>query len=298
MLDPVLVVGEVVALARDVADALSRAGHAAVLVPHVHCSVAVARAVAPSAVIVCLPLPDASGRRVVRVLRRYGAGTPVLAVARQLDGPDRERLLAAGAEAVLSLPSDARALLERLGSLAQQRHRARPWSADVAPAPRGTSGAGVADETVPPDAARDAGATRGAMSTAGTAGTVRRPMLHRRATSEEELRLGDLVIRPAARLVRQAGRPVPLTPKEFDVLLCLARQAGQAVARATLLEEVWGSRGYAGDRIIDSQIFTLRRKLEGDARRPRLIRTVAKYGYRLDVEPSAGELKRRMELAG
>lgn len=125
MLHPVLVVGNVVGLVRDVTDALDAAGYLVVLAPRPHESAVVARAVAPGVVIVCLPLSDADGERVLRVLRRHGAQTPLLAVARQLDGDDRDQLLAAGADDATALLPDPDALVERLRSLWRRRRRRR-----------------------------------------------------------------------------------------------------------------------------------------------------------------------------
>lgn len=269
-MNPVLVVGDVGELVQDVADTLGRGGHAVVLAPHAHGSAIVARAVAPAAVVVCLPLADADERRVLRVLRRYGAGTPVLAVARQLAAPERGRLLAAGADVALALRSDPSVLLAELASLPRRRHDGHAWSDAVA----GT--------LVAPAALR----------------TSLGPMLHERALPDEELHVGEIVIRPASRSVRRAGRRVPLTAKEFAVLLCLARRMGQVVTRATLHAEVWGWRPGVGGRSADRQILALRRKLERDPQRPRYLHTVTKFGYRLEVAPGTAEPGHPVVLAG
>ena len=135
MLHPVLVVGNVADLVRDVTDALDAAGYLVVLAPHPHDSAVVARAVAPGVVVVCLPLSDADGRRVLRVLRRYGEHTPLLAVARRLDDDDRDELLAAGADDAAALLPEADALPTSLRSLWRRRRRrgraaGRPASLD------------------------------------------------------------------------------------------------------------------------------------------------------------------------
>jgi len=96
------------------------------------------------------------------------------------------------------------------------------------------------------------------------------------------LALGDLEIDPAARSATVGGRELPLTPKEFDLLLCLARQPGVVRARRELLEEVWGYRhdGYA--RTVDTHVNRLRKKLGAAGLAADLIATVHGSGYRLD----------------
>lgn len=96
---------------------------------------------------------------------------------------------------------------------------------------------------------------------------------HRR----EDARYADarLEIDFDARIVRQAGREVPLTALEFDLLTMLVRRRGTALSRETLLAGVWGY-AYCGEtRTVDVHVQRLRRKLGGDA-----IETVYKYGYR------------------
>jgi len=103
------------------------------------------------------------------------------------------------------------------------------------------------------------------------------PAMRRRTV----LHIGPLELEPAARSARLAGRPVALSPKEFDLLLALARRNGAAVSRRELLREVWGSGIPADARAVDVHIMALRRKLERDHEAPQLILTVRKTGYRL-----------------
>ncbi len=77
------------------------------------------------------------------------------------------------------------------------------------------------------------------------------------------------------RRVSRAGRPVHLTPTEFDLLARLAQRPGAVLSREQLLAEVWGWRDAAGTtRTVDSHVAALRRKL-GDA----VVRTVVGVGY-------------------
>jgi len=94
---------------------------------------------------------------------------------------------------------------------------------------------------------------------------------------EPVVRAGDLSIDLAARTVAVAGEPVELTTKEFDVLAVLARQAGTAVSRQQIMDQVWGDAYLAVSRSLDVHMTTLRAKLD----RPELLHTIRGYGYRL-----------------
>lgn len=73
---------------------------------------------------------------------------------------------------------------------------------------------------------------------------------------------------------------VPLTHKEFELLVYLMQNADKAVGREELLETIWGT-GYVGEsRTLDMHIGALRSKLEDDAEKPRFIKTVRGTGYR------------------
>ena len=92
---------------------------------------------------------------------------------------------------------------------------------------------------------------------------------------------GAIEVSPASRTVRRAGEEVPLTPKEFDLLLALLRRQGKVASRVELLQEVWGHRAAVMTRTVDMHVAQLRRKLEDDPAEPRHIVTVWKAGYRL-----------------
>ena len=95
-------------------------------------------------------------------------------------------------------------------------------------------------------------------------------------------RFGDVEVNPASRTVYRAGQQVSLAPREFDLLLALARRRGAAASRAELLREVWQYQTDVVSRTVDLHIAELRRKLEPDPAEPRHIRTVWKVGYRLE----------------
>jgi len=98
------------------------------------------------------------------------------------------------------------------------------------------------------------------------------------------LQIGALEIDLAGRDARAEGRPVSLTPKEFDLLVVLARNRGRVFGRETLLQQVWGY-GYMGDsRTVDVHIQRLRHKVEPDPHHPRYLLTVHGIGYKFAIE--------------
>jgi DNA-binding response OmpR family regulator len=84
----------------------------------------------------------------------------------------------------------------------------------------------------------------------------------------------DLRVDPGTRRTTVAGEPVHLTPTEFDLLVCLAREPGQVLTRERLLAEVWDWADASGTRTVDSHVKAVRRKLGGD-----VILTVHGIGY-------------------
>lgn len=96
------------------------------------------------------------------------------------------------------------------------------------------------------------------------------------------LAFSDVVVDPVARRVLRANEPVPMTPKELDLLVALMRQPGTALSRVRLLRDVWGHAPDVQTRTVDIHVVELRRKLERDPAQPRHIVTVWKTGYRFD----------------
>ena len=91
--------------------------------------------------------------------------------------------------------------------------------------------------------------------------------------------IGDLAIDTRTRAVTLAGHPVALTPKEYDLLGCLAADPGAVRSREQLIHDVWDENWWGSTKTLDVHIASLRKKL-----RPELIETVRSVGYRL-VEP-------------
>lgn len=92
----------------------------------------------------------------------------------------------------------------------------------------------------------------------------------------------DLVVDESRREVRRNGQILGVRPKEFELLLFLARNRGIALGRSLILERVWGWDFDGGSRTVDVHIRWLREKIEQDPARPKRILTVRGMGYRFD----------------
>lgn len=88
----------------------------------------------------------------------------------------------------------------------------------------------------------------------------------------------DVVVDTAARSVQKGGKPVSLTPYEFDLLEILLRNRGTAFYRDVLFERVWGGELAEGNRTLDLHILRLRQKLGWHKN----IKTIYKVGYMLE----------------
>ncbi|MEO8578381.1 MAG: winged helix-turn-helix domain-containing protein [Gemmatimonadales bacterium] len=93
---------------------------------------------------------------------------------------------------------------------------------------------------------------------------------------------GDFEIDVRLRTVFRGGLPVHLTPREYDLLLALARRDGAPASAGELVEEVWRGRVGAGSRTISQHVLSLRQKLERNPSAPRYLVTIPKIGYRLE----------------
>jgi two-component system response regulator MtrA len=96
----------------------------------------------------------------------------------------------------------------------------------------------------------------------------------------ETVVLGDLEIDVAGHAVRRDGKPIALTPLEFDLLACLARRPWQVFSREELLQKVWGYRHAADTRLVNVHVQRLRSKIEHDPERPEVVVTVRGVGYK------------------
>jgi two-component system, OmpR family, KDP operon response regulator KdpE len=113
-----------------------------------------------------------------------------------------------------------------------------------------------------------------------------RAVLRRAVPSGEPvLTIGELELDLEKRELRAAGKPVHLTPHQFELLRLLARNEGKLLTHRTILQEVWGP-GYGDEsNLLHVHVSQLRRKIEPDPARPRYLLTEPGAGYRL-VDPT------------
>jgi DNA-binding response OmpR family regulator len=104
-----------------------------------------------------------------------------------------------------------------------------------------------------------------------------RAVLRRVRPGGEVIRHGPLTVDLRTKKVTVNGQEVALTPKEFDILECLALDPGRVVARQEVLESAWDSHWYGPTKVLDVHVAALRRKLGV----PGLIETVYGRGFRL-----------------
>jgi DNA-binding response OmpR family regulator len=104
-----------------------------------------------------------------------------------------------------------------------------------------------------------------------------RAVLRRVRPGGELVRHGRLIIDLRTHRVTVDGQEIQLTPKEFDILECLAADPGRVVTRQEILENAWDAHWYGPTKVLDVHVAALRRKLGV----PGLIETVYGRGFRL-----------------
>lgn len=104
-------------------------------------------------------------------------------------------------------------------------------------------------------------------------------------TPTEALAFGPIMLDPLRRQVTVEGRPVELTPIEFNLLAYLMSHAGQVLAHQDILQHVWGPEYGRETEYLRVYIGRLRQKIEPDPEHPRFLRTVRGVGYLF--EPAA-----------
>jgi len=113
-----------------------------------------------------------------------------------------------------------------------------------------------------------------------------RVVMRRSAPSEQEpvFQIGDLMIDRVRRLVTVSGKPVALTPTEYDLLRILAANSGKVLTHHQLAHLVWGNTDDSQSHLLRVHIGNLRAKIEADPSRPYYITTEPGVGYRFRVE--------------
>jgi DNA-binding response OmpR family regulator len=110
-----------------------------------------------------------------------------------------------------------------------------------------------------------------------------RALLRRGAQTERDsYSFGEIEVDFGRAELRRAGRPVETTPLEFKLLTTFLRNRGKLLSRSQLLDEVWGHGIAITDRVVDNQIFALRKKIEINPAQPQYLISVRGMGYRFE----------------
>jgi DNA-binding response OmpR family regulator len=111
-----------------------------------------------------------------------------------------------------------------------------------------------------------------------------RALLRRTAPDSEPVRrLGDCEIDLARAELRRGGGRTDLSAIELKMLKLFLENPGRVITRALVIDAVWGRGVFVTDRVVDTHIVKLRRKLEPDPARPRYIVSVRGLGYRWEA---------------
>jgi DNA-binding response OmpR family regulator len=101
------------------------------------------------------------------------------------------------------------------------------------------------------------------------------------STGPEPVVAGDLMIDPGSHTATLGGKTIDLSPREFDLLLCLASEAGRVITVEDLISRVWGAEFAGESQVVYVHIRWLREKVEEDPNHPRRLLTVRGVGYKL-----------------
>ena len=95
-------------------------------------------------------------------------------------------------------------------------------------------------------------------------------------------RFGDCEVDFDRGELRRAGQPLPATALEFRLLSAFIASKGRVLTRDQLIHKVWGENTFIGDRVVDTHILNLRKKIEPTPAEPRFLVGVRGIGYRFD----------------
>jgi DNA-binding response OmpR family regulator len=107
-----------------------------------------------------------------------------------------------------------------------------------------------------------------------------------RVPKDEELRAGPLRVFPSGYTARTDAGVIPLTPREFELLVELMRRPDEVLSRTWLYEQCWGHAMDPADRAVDVYVRKLRAKLDNALPAWRFIHTHYRLGYRFSPQPS------------
>ena len=115
---------------------------------------------------------------------------------------------------------------------------------------------------------------------ARTRALLRRSQASESHTDSSEITAGGITLNEDAHTANGSKGSIDLTPREFELLNCLMRNAGKVVSRKDLLRDAWGWEFITETKTVDTHIKRLRDKIEAAGYDPALVETVRGYGYR------------------
>lgn len=115
---------------------------------------------------------------------------------------------------------------------------------------------------------------------ARTRALLRRSQANEEAAHSSDISAGGITLDEDAHTAQGDKGPIDLTPREFELLACLMRNAGKVVSREDLLRDAWGWEYITETKTVDTHIKRLRDKIEAAGYDPKLVETVRGYGYR------------------
>jgi DNA-binding response OmpR family regulator len=113
---------------------------------------------------------------------------------------------------------------------------------------------------------------------------LRRSAPSAKVVERSPLRFKELEIDPSAHTLYRSGKEVVLSPREFELFYVLALEAGKVISADELISRVWGAEYDGEPQALYVHINWLRKKLEVDPHKPRLIETIRGVGYRMNAE--------------
>ena len=126
--------------------------------------------------------------------------------------------------------------------------------------------------------------------------------LRRQRASQSQVRPGrlkfpGLIVDVGRHEVLRDGKPVTLTPTEFDLLALLSASPGRVISRSEMIQKVWGPGADLDLRSVDAHVYRLRRKIEPEGPRPTYIHAVPGIGYRFERRGLSDRLAKAQEHA-
>ncbi|MFF5368025.1 response regulator transcription factor [Streptomyces sp. NPDC013187] len=241
-------------------------GHFGLTVDHVATGTDGLRGPYNDVVLLDLGLPDMDGIDVCRGIRQV-SDVPIVILSARGEEADRVLGLELGADDYLAKPFSVRELVARVRAVTRRTHRTHQAFPE-APGTRGTP------EPPPYEpAAAPAHEPAPALSYEPPATTSYHP------APDPPHDPGPLVVDRRTRQVWVGDAPVPLTPKEFDLLALLSEDPGAVYSRQQILDRVWDPHYDGPTKTLDVHVAALRRKLG----HPAWIRTLRGVGFRLSV---------------